>query len=347
MVVVHARRLQTGVSAHDSGWLEAGLRALMWAEPFIAASFLFIVGFSLVLARRRYAGGVAWRRRLLRRAATLYALAILLFLPQYGWQWPDALASPGVLSAIAVAIAAVGTALGSARPAASLGALALAGLLVTGLLDAVGLTVAGLNGGPGGVFPLVSFASAGALAALLQRRRGTRGLAVATSASLPLLGACLASGASWVTRQPSLYLDYGGNVAGLSLLEGLPQTRTVTTFWNHSSIGAVGLLPLLGASLLLFVAPQHQTMSLLPFRLLRLLGRQALAVYVGHLLVLGVISMAGMGPTSAFGTWLLVAMLTALAAAFAAAWEQRRAASRGTSPPPARPGARSPSHSAG
>ncbi|MBX3183129.1 MAG: DUF1624 domain-containing protein [Polyangiaceae bacterium] len=170
MFAVHTKRIAAPPSADMSGAPRALDTALVWlmrAEPYIAASFVFLVGFSLVLARRAArVSGTDPRWRALRRAGWLYLLSVGLFLLQFGWQWPDAITSSGILSVIAVSIVVVSVALGSRAPRrwlAAIGALTLGGGV---LLEAWGRGVSGLDAGPGGAIPLVFMSTLGALCAL-------------------------------------------------------------------------------------------------------------------------------------------------------------------------------------
>ena len=221
----------------------------------------------------------------------------------------------------------------------SLGLLATAIVATTALLDMLGISISGLNAGPGGAFPLVAFSAVGATAALLHQRAGLRGLVVATPLSAALSGAAWLSGQPWVVEHVSVYNATAapGSAQALGGLLGIAPTATVgVRFWNHSALGALGLLLPLCLSLLLFLGPQH---SALPGRLLRpleLLGRHALAVYVAHLIVLGLLDLLGLRPQSALWTWGLIAALTGGAVAAAAA---RHAvadqwSARATAPPP-------------
>jgi uncharacterized membrane protein len=325
MMVVHARRLQPPRLDHDPGAAEALLRLLMWAEPLIAAYFLFIVGFSLVLSQARHAAASdRWLRRAVRRALRLYLLSVLLFVPQFGVQLPHLLTSSGILSAIAVAILLVALCLAGGSPRLNLGLLVTAILTTTALLDTQGIWISGINAGPGGAFPIVAFSAAGAGAALLHQRAGLRGLLVATLLSAVPTAAALLSGQPWVCEHGSVYTGTaapGAAQAMGALLGAAPTATAQVRFWNHSAIGALGLLLPLAASLLLFLCLQQFTR---PGRLLRplgLLGRHALAVYVGHLALLGLMDLLGLRPANALWTWMLVAALTAVAILATAARE--------------------------
>lgn len=323
MFVVHARRLEAPSNPDGAARTAAALlRWVMWAEPFIAASFLFIVGVSLVLSRERAPEGRFWLRRLLVRAGGLYGLAVALFVPQYGLALPDLVASPGILSVIALALAAVGCALVTPRPATAVALLALGVLAVTGALDAVGWSVPGLNGGPGGAFPLVAFAAVGALVALGTRRAGPRALGVTAAAAVPLCLLVVGLGSPWTTTQLSVHPDYGGEVA-LTGIFSIPAESVPLAFWNHSVAGCAGLLlPVVAALGALELA--RPWLSRPPLGQVGLLGRHALAAYVGHLVVLGLLEIAGLTPRNPWQTWGLVALLGVAATGAAAALEARK-----------------------
>jgi hypothetical protein len=322
MYVVHARRVQAP-SATDEGIAEAALRLFMWGEPFIAASFLLIVGFSLVLSQAKHGAGRRWLRRAAVRAAKLYGLSMLLFVPQFGLEWPDLACSSGILSAIAVAITLVGLALCSPRPAVTVAAVGVAGWLVAALLERMNVSVSGINAGPGGTLPLVSFAAVGALLALWHQRQGRKALVLATAASAAALIVALLEGGPWLRVYASRYHDYGGMLALPALLGGSPAGTVEVTFWNHSAVGALGLTFPLCASVALFLVPEHRLGSVWRrVGWLLLLGRHALGAYVGHLVALGLLELGGWVPGSAITTWLLVGALAVGACAGSAAWER-------------------------
>jgi len=303
MVVVHVRRLESGTRA---GALDSALRLFMWLEPYVAASFLFIAGYSIVLSHAKASEG--WLKKLLRRALGLYALAVLLFVPQYGVELPDLLASPGILSAIALAIALVGSALSTRFAVLALSAMTLVVLSVTLVLDRSGATVSGLNAGPGGAFPIVAFSALGGLTAIVRQRFGDRALSMMSLASLPVLGVVLLSGAPWLTERASFYASHAGQLALASM--GTDAPKQAMHFWNHSAFGALGLCAPLTLSLVVSLRFKSRVASFAPARPLIVLGRHALAAYVVHLGLLGVIDLAGLGPSGPAHTWAIVAAIS-------------------------------------
>jgi len=326
MFVVHASRIER-VRVPPSGLAELCDRlvsAFRWAEPFIAAAFLFIAGYSLVLSQR----GRARRDflpKILRRVALLYALSVVLFVPQYGTSFPDLVLSSGILSAIALAIAMVGLGLVTDRPVAALLSVALVVLAATAALDVSGATVSGLNAGPGGAFPLVAFAAVGALSARLIHARGLSALAWSC------LGLCLLTLAVWDARLPwlternSLYpAGSAASVLGALLRGGSPGAALPVAFWNHSAAGALGLLAPLGVSLLLVLVAQRALPGLRLFAPVLLLGRNALLAYVLHLALLGLLDAFELAPQSPTGTLGLVLLLAVFSCAVGL-WLERRA----------------------
>ncbi len=394
MFAVHARRIQSRPtrpwpveSDAASGSLvaragDASLDFLMWAEPYIAASFLFLVGYSMLLSYRAALSRRAtlsqqatlprrsalpqqaapvrhalepiisagqgtssltsqrWSARMLKRAGWLYLLSVGLFVPQFGWQWPDLIFSSGILSAIALSI--VCCALLIPRPSAWLltcGGVALV-LGATTLMHLLRATVSGLNGGPGGALPLLAAALCGALAGLYfhpaetpaGRQRAAFGLLLIAPAALWSIGVYGLNG-PWIETLRSSYLDYAGVAVSYWLEHGLalPTQRSSVAFWNHTSLGMLYLFGLLWLNL--WAARSLPTPLLRGLAPLQLLGRHALLAYVMHLGALGVIELLGVAPASSLGTWVLVVSLTAAACALGAARERFKAVAKASRAP--------------
>lgn len=326
MFVVHAFRLQAPRSRSSGGALEALLELFMWAEPYVAATFLFVAGISLVLSKRKAKSTAVWLRKLALRALGLYALSVLLFVAQFGVDLPDLLASSGILSAIAVAIVLTGLMLASPKPNWTLAALGIATVGVGSYLEATARTVSGLNGGPGGAVPLIAFTAFGALLARLVQRRGKRALGWVIALTAPLCAFAVFSHAAWTQNVVSRYADLGGQLAVTALwdpelLARAPHSAVV--FWNHSVVGVAGLLLPLSASLAVALFAPKRAFAARGFGPVLLVGRHALAVYVMHLGVLGVLDVAGVTPPSAAWTWVTIAALFALAVAVAFVLERR------------------------
>jgi uncharacterized membrane protein len=327
MFVVHSSRIER-VHVPPAGFEELCdqlVVAFRWSEPFIAASFLFIAGYSLVLSHAHFDGTRRqWVTKVLRRALLLGVLSVALFVAQYGIALPDMVVSSGILSAIALAIALVGFGLVWTRSGPVLGAVALIGLAATAALDLSGATVSGLNAGPGGAIPLVSFAAFGALVASVVDARGLRGLGFLTLALLPVTAIAALSSAPWLTERTSHYASTSASSLFGAILRGESGGAAVAVaFWNHSAVGAVGLSAPLCAALWLALAAQNAVVERRVFAPLLLLGRHALAAYVAHLGLLGLIDAFDLAPSSPLGTLSLVLLIALICWALAAALERR------------------------
>jgi uncharacterized membrane protein len=345
MFVVHASRIER-VRVPPAGFAELCDRvvgAFRWAEPLIAAAFLFIAGYSLVLSHLGSSSRREWLVKIGRRCALLYALSVALFVPQYGIVSPDLLVSSGVLSAIALSIAIAGLCLITNRPGVALLGAAAVVLAATAWLDASGATVTGLNAGPGGAFPLVAFTLVGA--AMARRVHAGKVSGRQASPGLPDVRALIAielflltvaavvlvAGAPWLTERVSLYPAASASSVLGELLRGeQPGTAMPIAFWNHSALGALALLAPLGAALIGVLVVQRALPGRRLLAPLLLLGRSALLAYVTHLLVLGLLDAVDLAPQSAPGTLGLVLLLAAFCGALGHLVE-RRAAARGTS----------------
>lgn len=347
MFAVHARRIQAGKAAGAlEGAADASLRFLMRIEPYIAASFLYLVGVSLVLSWSSACASTPevdrpslarrWRGRMLRRAGWLYLLSVGLCLPQFGLQWPATFVSSGILSVIALAIVVCATLLsvpGGRRLAWPLATLV---LLVTSVLHVAQLGVSGLNAGPGGTFPLLAASVLGVLSA--PDPLGSKELRSAWQI------VCLAIAGFEVARAfpPALtdtftsrYRDYGDLAAQFWLENGptLPERWRDEGFWNHTSLGLLACLLAIWLTHQLLHSvfnsratrseparsrptPSGSTSAQATFRykpfVLTALGEHALVAYITHLIALGLVEMFGLAPTSSIGTWCLVALLVVL-----------------------------------
>ena len=331
MFLAHAWRVQARVAAPTGpvATLDATLRFLDRGVAYVAASFLFVAGFSLVLGLAQ-AGAhdrTAWRNKTLLRAGWLYLLSLGLFVPEFGIELPDMLLSSGILSVICVAITGTALALLTSHPRTWLVAFGGASLAIGFVLERMDLPVSGLNAGPGGAVPLVTFSAAGALVALDYRARGLRAV---INAALVLI---VPFGLAWLTEQPwlayyeSTYRDHGGLAIASWLAAGAETPAMMKTqFWNPSTVGALGLLaPVCGTTAVL-LAVQDRWLRGTWARPLLLLGRHALLVYVSHLLLLGLVDLAGLRPPNAVWTLVLwvALILSCIAMAAGVDWNRRR-----------------------
>jgi hypothetical protein len=322
MFAVHVRRLEISRRA-ATGWLlplDRGFEWLLSAEPFVSAAFVFIAGYSLVLSRSRAPLPSRWLTRVGSRAFGLYLLSVGLFFAEYGPALPDVWASSGILAVIAAGILSVGAALSAPRPLPWLFALFGLVFAIEVVLELSRCTLPGLNGGPGAAVPLVAFAASGAVVAEIRRSGRPLGPLVLAASGLLLL----ALAEPWVSTQPALYLDFAGDLAVAHLFRPVSARLTPMSFWNHTAWGTVGLLGpiLVGLWGLLALPPAWVTAR--PIRPLVLVGRHALGAYVGHLVVLGLGTLLGLGPTHAGWSLGYVLLLTAGAAGLGMAREVRR-----------------------
>jgi uncharacterized membrane protein len=330
MFLAHAWRMQDGRAPSGAlRWLDDTLAWMDRGVAYVAASFLFIAGFSLVLARRDAASRTsgAFFVGVARRAGWLYAMSLLMFLAEHGTDLPDVVASSGILSVIAVAVTTTAAAVVSARPNLALAALAAVVMAATYALEAMGLSVSGLNAGPGGAIPLVAFSAVGALTARLYLIHGVKAVASVAAIASPGFVIALAQDDRWLALYTSVYRDHGGLAIAHFLGLTSPGPGTVSrVFWNPSTMGAVGLLAPVALTTTLLLAVQNRIASWLALRPLLLLGRHALTVFVAHYAMLGVADLAGLRPPHGAWTLLLVAALVVACtglSAIAERWPKR------------------------
>lgn len=285
MIAAHTTRV-VPISGGESGFRA---RASLF-EPAISVAFLWLVGWSLARTYARASqSGTQWRkwyRSALVRAATLYAVGMLLFVLQYGVAAPYVWASPDVLGTIAWALILVGALL----PLGFWGLIAgtVAALALTALLGAWGVHASGVNAGPGAALPLVGIACVGASHGT-GRQRPANSLLCAV---LGLVAGALALGL------PGELLDLHRPRAG------------APWFWNHTVKGVLVYGGGVAVAAAAFARSRCASQGWAP---LRLLGRHALVTYVGHLLVLGVVDRWARPPP---GWSSLVLVLLGLGATF-------------------------------
>ncbi len=322
MFAVHVRRLELAHRA-PTGWLSALDRvfaALLWAEPFVSAAFVFIAGYSLVLSRARTVRRALWLARMAKRALTLYLLSVGLFCLEFGFALPDVWASSGILAVIATSILAVGTILCLGRRLPGLVAL-FAGVLATELvLELHQWTVPGLNGGPGAIVPLLGFAAFGAIVGEIRRNGRPLGSVIMVLSGLLVL----AVRQPWVSTQVSHYVDFASDLAVARQFRPVSARVVPTPFWNHTAWGTAGLLGPVTVALWGLNALAPAWIAARPLSPVVLIGRHALSAYVGHLVVLGLISLSGLGPVHAGWSLGYVLLLTAGAAGLGLGREVRR-----------------------
>lgn len=303
MVVAHVARVVPAALPGSSSVRST----ISLVEPGIAAAFLFLVGWSLSRSWQRASqsetsalGFFAWYRDSLKRAAFLYAIGVLLFLLQYGPQFPDGVLSPDILATIAFAVVVVG-AVEPLRPAVCLLGASVV-LLVAGSTELSGVSLSGINAGPGGTVPVIAIAYVGAWVGKVRPApRGRATLLAALAAALAILVVSV-----WPGPSTSQHLSEYRAVSAATFHD------TRVWFWNHTLKGIV----LYGGSVLLafsmLSAVFSGTLAPVVSRLtapIALLGRHALIVYVAHLLVLGAIDRWGRPPTGEAGLFGLAGAL--------------------------------------
>lgn len=326
MILAHAARTQTNMSSLHSNPTTAGpfdwpFVAALIIEPIISALFLFIAGFSLVLSRQHSREAPSqWLQRLGRRMGTLYGISVLFALADQGVQWPGVLVSSGVLGIIAVGVFSAGAMLVSLRPWQLLAAATVLGTGVTWLLDEGRLSVIGLNAGAGGMLPLVTLAWLGALTGLVYQRWQMNGLGVLCGVTLPLAVLALLADPPWVTHPTSDILLYPGDRLQsvlfslqdvLGLYDGTAR-QALVKYWNHGWIFSLRVLPVLVLGLMLFLTvipvARHPVLAFLEW-----MGKQALNLYILHLVLLALLVVAGVNPVYGWQTLLMVLTIVALA----------------------------------
>jgi hypothetical protein len=326
MIVAHTARLRSGLASPHGDWLAVPMAdwpflAALRFEPLCSAMFLFVAGVSVVLSHANDRTTPSqWLARTLKRLGVLYGIAVLLSLGDPGFQWPDTVVSPGILSIIAVAVAGSALALVSPAPARVLLGLTLTGTVLTAWLEQTGRGIPGINAGAGGMFPLVTLAWVGSLCALVRQRFQTAGLNVLLGSSLVLAVGALAIDHPWITHPATERTVYPGNEVRmalaaitdmLGLYEGDKAVRAVG-YWNHSAIFLARTLPLLLGGLMLAIHLWPHVRGRCS-RALAWMGREALNLYILHLLILALCQVAGWRPTSGVWGLALVAGIVAVA----------------------------------
>lgn len=321
MFTAHTARLQArapldSVAEH---FADAALRSVLWLEPYIEASFLFLAGASVVLSHASFLerganeSEHAWLSRALWRAWGLGILSAVLFLAHYGWVTPDVWASSGILSVIAFGTAGAALATCSRRPALGLGLLCAISLLASAVIEQRHVSVVGVNAGEGALLPEVSFVFAGALCARVIRGRGPRALTASLSAAAAASILSLVTAAPFIGHHERLLPSQSNETILGALYSGheLSMERVPIAFWNHTPLGCLGsLLPLLASAVACGVVTRRAPRSIL-VRGGVLLGRHALFAYLGHLAILGAADALALSPQHALATWLWVAVLIA------------------------------------
>jgi len=336
MIIAHSSRVQVNLASFLNGsqspsFLESLLLFNLEIEPIISAMFLFIAGFSLTLSlQKKFALDSQWRALWIKaisiKAAILYFISILFFIGEKGIQFPEIVVSSGILSIIALGIVTTALSLITSKPAITLGANIFLTLGLTYGLEANHITIAGLNAGPGGAFPLISFCFFGAFIGLIANRHKKHGLFLAVLVTF-LIGVLLSaidypwtfyykSQFSYFSRDIVLNSVYSiadllGLKSFIATSFGLPEARSflaTASYWNHSSIFPLRTLGILTLMLTGFIFLFRTANSPLT-KFGNYLGQHALTLYVYHLLFLSLIEISQIKPTEGWQTWLLILII--------------------------------------
>ena len=325
MMAAHSVRIQENygaiVTRPDAATLfDQFLLLFITIEPIISAMFLFIAGFSLTLSYARIKPGdksreSAWLRKILQRAGALYGIAVVFFVAEYGFQWPDFMVSAGVLGTIALSIALSALLLVYGRGYLPLLIATIGLILITYVLESRGWVITGLNAGAGGHLPLVVMGFLGTLYGLSYQKLGDNGLFAGL-----LLSAVIAVPA-FLTDYPNTFV-YRSSFAVYS--HSLPEQwwqsflhlfaageaagSRPAGFWNHASLFPLRYSFVIILLLVLAIKViQHTGNRLLVF--LNALGSYGLTIYVFHLVILAGMEVSGIKPVTGWQTLLLILVL--------------------------------------
>lgn len=294
---------------------------LLWfidIEPIISAMFLFIAGFSLTLSFAKLKQPQSyrpWLVKITQRAATLYLIAMLFFLAEYGLQWPDFLISAGVLGTIALSIALSAALLCYGRGAKGLVMATVVVLGTTYVLETQRWQITGLNAGAGGHFPLIVMGFLGTLYGMAYQRFGDNGLfgGILLAAIVGLLFMVVDYPNTFVYKSHfSWYTDDPTRQLWQSLVHLFQQTPPdsyrVSGFWNHASVFPLRYSIVIMVVLVLFIKLINRSRHP-AIRFLDALGSYGLTIYVYHLIVLAGVEVSGFKPQTGWQTLLVILAL--------------------------------------
>lgn len=325
MMAAHSVRIQTNyagiVTRPETATLfDHFLLLFIKIEPIISAMFLFIAGFSLTLSYAKVRQHTAqqqqqWLLRILKRAAALYGIAVVFFLAEYGFQWPDFVVSAGVLGTIALSIALSAALLVYGKDYKPLLIASLLVILGTYGLESQGWVVIGLNAGAGGHLPLVVMGFLGTLYGMSYQKFSDNGLLAG------LLVASLLAFLAFVIDYPNTFVYYSGfKIFGQSLPQqwldsalylvsgDAPYTVRRAGFWNHAAIFPLRYCVVIILFMIIVMkAIPSASNRLLVF--LNALGSYGLTIYVFHLVMLAAMEVSGFKPVTGWQTLLLILLL--------------------------------------
>jgi hypothetical protein len=304
MVACHVARLAPKAARPEF------FKGALLIEPLCQSLFMAMVGCSLVYSLRSSdtRGRKGWGMRQVRRAGELYAIGLVLYAAQWGWQWPWTLFSNGILLTIAEAMLLFVPVVLLRRGVPSTLLLTAALALLSWGLEAGGIFHLVLNSGNGSVLPYSALTGFGVVCALLLTDHGLK-------ARLAFLGflTVLAAAVLWQAPfsellsapmgrryTPAVFHAAGSGPEQLWLLATGGELR-VRKLWYYSYSSF--LVPLMMAMCAWIYAISALAAPL--FRRIRplwLVGRHSLGVYILHLVLIAVLSIAGGGALDA--SWL-------------------------------------------
>ncbi|OUR87074.1 hypothetical protein A9Q81_26790 [Gammaproteobacteria bacterium 42_54_T18] len=333
MIIAHSIRIQgnfTFLLKHpdkQTFWDQC-LLFFIQVEPIISAQFLFISGFSLTLSLSKVLKTTPiskrrWLFSLSPKLILLYLVSVIFFIGDNGIQLPDLFVSSGILSIIAISMALTGSMLITPKPIITL-TLAIAVVTMTAfVLEQSKTSIIGLNAGAGGAIPLISMTFIGAIIGILYQRFHNNGLFAAAAVGCFIGLLSITSQYPWTVDVKSEFLLFYGDPVTAVLhsiqhalgIGDLQPTNVKAHFWNHSSIflfrTSGGLTFILVVFMLAFANSSNSSKVT---RVLNNVGKYALFVYIFHLVLLGVLEVTGIKPTTGWQTWLLVVALVLLGA---------------------------------
>lgn len=345
MVIAHSIRTQSNFSMIFSHREKATLfdQALLFfidVEPIISAFFLFIAGFSLTLSfsnrcKQSATSTWPWLRGVSKKALSLYLIASVFFIAEHGFQLPDVLVSPGILSIIGLSIGLTAFFLTTSKPFWLNGIFVGLVMLITFVLEQERIQITGLNTGPGGTFPLICLCPLGAILGNIYQRWQDNGLFVALIFCLVVTVFALTINYPWTFTYESVFQRYSFSYVdqislSLKYLFGADQigySSYAARYWNHASIFPLRVIGILVFTTFIFIKvfqniPKHWLLQKAT-SFLNYLGSHALSLYIIHLLLLAIIEVTGLKTWTGWQTWILVVGLIGLSAALVSIRERK------------------------
>ena len=334
MIIAHSIRIQSNFTfllkhPDKQTFWDQCLLFFIQIEPIISAQFLFISGFSLTLSLSKVLKSASatskrqWLLSLPPKLILLYLVSVIFFIGDNGIQLPDLLVSSGILSIIAISMALTGCMLISPKPMITLTLAIIAVTLAAYMLEQSELSIIGLNAGAGGAIPLISMTFIGAIIGILYQRFHNNGLFIAAAVGCFIGLLSITSQSPWTVDVKSEFLLFYGDPVTAVLhsiqhalgIGDVQPSKVKAHFWNHSSIFLFRVSGGLTLVLVIFMlAFKNRSNSSKVIHVFNNVGKHALFVYIFHLVLLGVLEVTGIKPTTGWQTWLLVVLLVLLGA---------------------------------